>query len=967
MSAMAGSSGARRAAAIGPIVVAALTVSLLPPAPMALAATVDIIAPQSHPHTPADGWQAGVCTTDDPKCTVNTPDQFFRNAAGHPPVGFTQFIVKHREPLPGLKQPVGEVGTVQVDLPPGLSVNPRATPRCPLEDFEGDPARCPPGSRVGKSEVTASVLGVPIAPIDGITRVPVYNLVPPAGEPARFGMDLLGNDIYLETGVAWDADFHEGFTIHVPKMPFAGIPLVDDGVVLKNRLVFDGASGDGTFITTPTTCYDPEQPGVGNVYSNWLLASSIAEEEEPGYRFPQGALPAFESPLPEGEKPLDCDAIPFEPSIEVDPGTARTDSPAGAAVGVGLPEIKDPGKEGKLASSHVRAAQVTLPPGMGLNPSAANGLVACTDAQFGKGTRRPVACPPASRVGRVEIQTPPLPPDSLAGGVYVGRQLSRAPASGDAYRIFVDAESPRYGISVRLLGKVRADPRTGRLTTTFADSPQVPLGSFRLVFDGGAKAPLTSPGACGPHEVAAAMTPWSGNPAATPAGTFALSAAPGGGACPETPGERPFAPGFGAGTDHPQAGAFSPLGVRIARSPGEQELKGVEVRLPPGLTAKLAGAGYCPEGAIAAAAANGGAAEAASPSCPASSLIGSASVLAGSGPAPLPIAGKAFLAGPYRGAPLSLAVVVPATAGPFDLGSVVVRVALFVDRETAQVRAISDPIPHVYGGALLGIRSISVRLERPGFSLNPTSCSPMAIGGTLRGGGANPADPAAFSALGVSVPFQANGCGKLGFAPKLFLRLFGAMRRARNPKLRTVFIARAGDANTARAAVTLPHALFLDQDSVSRVCTRRQYAAGDCPKSSIYGYARAFTPLLDEPLKGPVHLRSSDNRLPDLVASLHGQVDVDLVGRIDSVRGRIRTTYDTVPDVPVSGFVLTIRGGGRGLLTNSRNQCSKRRLRAVARIMSQDGKMANQRPKVRRHCRKAHRHRRQHHRRRGRG
>ena len=944
----------------GLIAAGAMVVGLLLPAPAAVAATADIIAPQNHPHTPADGWQAGTCTTDSPRCTVDIPDQFFRDAAGHPPVGFTQFIVKHtmREPLPGvrLERPVDELMTVRVDLPVGLSVNPQATLRCPLEDFLEGPTNCPPQSAVGESAVTASVLGVPVPPIKGLTRVPVYNLIPPAGEPARFGMDLLGNDIYLEANVAWDSDYHEGFTIHVPKMPFAEIPLVDDGLILKTRLVFDGTLGNGTFITTPTTCDDPEQAGFEGVYSSWLLASSITEGEAPDYQFPQSAFPAFESSLPEGEKPLNCDAIPFEPSVEVDPGTAQTDSPSGAAVTVNLPEIKDPGREGKRASSHLKDVKVTLPVGMGLNPSAASGLVACSDAQFGKGTRNAIACPPASRVGRVEVQTPPLPPDSLAGDVYVGQQLSRDPASGDAYRIFVAAESERYGISARLIGNVSADSQTGQLTTTFANNPQVPLSSLRLVFNGGAKAPLTSSGTCGPHEVATVMAPWSGNTPATPGTSFKFTAAPGGGACPGTLADRPFAPGFGAATENPRGGAFSDFQMSVTRQDGSQELKGVDLQLPPGLTAKLASVRYCPEAALVAAAANSGLAEAASPSCPASSLVGSASVLAGSGPAPLPIEGKVFLAGPHHGAPLSLAVVTPATAGPFDLGSVVVRVALFVDRETAQVTAVSDPIPHVYGGALLDIRSIAVRLDRPEFSLNPTNCSPMAIGGTLRGGGANPADPAAFTALGVSAPFQVRGCEKLDFAPKLSLRLFGSVRRAGNPKLRAVFMARAGDANTARAAVTLPRSLFLDQGSVSRVCTRQQYDAHDCPRNSIYGHARAFTPLLDDPLEGPVYLRSSDNPLPDLVASLHGQVDIDLVGRLDSLNGRIRTTYDAVPDVPVSRFLLAIRGGEQGLLTNSRHQCSRqhrgsrRMLRADARIEGQNGRSASQRPKFRRPC-----------------
>jgi hypothetical protein len=944
-------------------------------APAGQASTGDIIAPSDPNNPKADsGWQAGTCTKDVPdtpeECSVDTPTQFFEQASGHPPFGFTQFIVKNKEPG---QTPVGELKTVRVDLPVGLSVNPGATPQCPLATFEADHTTCPAGSEVGESFVTASVAGVP-KPLPGEPPT-VYNLVPKDGEPALFGFNLAGNNVYLQSDVAWDGDYHEGFTIDVPETPFAKLPPLEGlvgGVVLKNRLVFDGTSGDGTFITTPTTCLGKAVPGpFEQAYSTWLLASSVKEEKEPGYVFPESARPPFESRIPPGTFPKECDSIPFDPSIAVDPSTTQTDSPSGASVTVDLPNIKDPGKEEMQASSQAKAARVTMPAGMGLNPSAANGLEACTDAQFGKGTKAPVACPTASKIGTVSVETPPLPEGPVTGDVYVGQQLSRDPASGDAYRIFVDIESARYGISARLIGNASADPVTGQLTTTLdgrplGGLPQVPFSSFMVKLDDGSKAPLTSPPTCGPNATSSEMTPWSStpgalpageeggpsdNPPATPTNEFSLADAPGGGACAKTLAERPFGPSFAARTVNPQAGAFSPFEVEVARSDGNQELKGVDVDLPPGLSAKLAGVRYCPESAIAAAAANGGAAEAAVPSCPESSLIGSAIAKAGTGPDPIQIAGKAFLAGPYDGAPLSLVVVTPATAGPFDLGSVVVRVALFVDPATAQVHAVSDPIPHVFGGALLDIRSVTVKVDRPQFSLNPTNCSPMAVGGTLRGGGANPLDPAAFSALPVSTPFQVSGCEALGFKPKLFLRVFGGTRRAKNPKLRAVFLARAGDANVGRAAVTLPRSFFLDQASLSKVCTRVQFAADECPKNSIYGYARAITPLLDGPLKGPVYLRSSDNLLPDLVAALRGQVEVELAGRTDTVNGRIRNTFDVVPDVPVSKFILTVRGGKKGLLVNSRSLCGQKgKIRAVARFKAQNGKKANMRPKLRTPC-----------------
>ncbi|HEX6687125.1 MAG TPA: hypothetical protein VF085_00505 [Solirubrobacterales bacterium] len=944
-----------------------------------MADTAGIIAPQNDPHTAVDGWQAGTCKTD-PPCSVATPEEFFEEAAAHPQVGFTQFIVKHKAPG---ETPVEELKTVRVDLPVGLSVNPQATPQCPLAAFESNPANCTAlGAQVGESSVTVSVLGSPAAPIPGVTKVPVFNLIPKDGEPALFGLELAGNDVFLEADLAWDSDYHEGFTIHVPKTPFAEVPVVSllGGLILKNRLVFDGRSGDGTFITTPSTCFDPEQPPHERVYSTYLLASSIAEEADPGYAFPQSAEPAFESPLPDGKKPIDCPGIPYKPSLGIDPGTAQTDSPAGPKIDVEVPHILGGGSR---ESSQTKRAEVTLPPGMGINPAAASGgLQTCTDAQFGKGTRNPVACPAASKIGVAAIDTPPLQNGSLSGSVYVGRQLSRDPTSGQEYRIFVDIESARYGISARLVGNVSADPDTGQLTTTFDDKelgglPQVPFSSFRLDFDDGPHAVLTSPGACGPNKTTALMTPWSGNPAATPSGDFSLSTAPGGGACAKSLADRPFAPNFGAGTAKTQGGAFSPLHMNIARADGNQELKGVDVTLPPGLTAKLAGVRYCPPAALAAAAANSGVAEAAASSCPDSSLIGSADISAGSGPSPIGIEGKVFLAGPYKGAPLSLAAITPATAGPFDLGTVVVRVALFVNPRTAQVRALSDPIPHVYGGATLDLRSIAVKLDRKDFSLNPTNCSQLGFGGSLLGGGANPVDPGAFVPVAVSAPFEADGCEKLGFAPKLFLRLFGATRRAKNPRLRAVLLPHAGDANIARATTILPKSLILDQGNLSKVCTRVQFAAHDCPENSIYGYARAFSPLLDDPLEGPVYLRSSDNPLPDLVAALRGQVNIELDSRTDSVRGHIRNTFDLVPDVPVSKFVLTLQGGSKGLLVNSRNQCPRKGAhrgkgrgaqsskargrgkkargqgkgrRAIVRFKGQNGKKLNLRPRLRAPC-----------------
>jgi hypothetical protein len=943
----------RRAGGYGVIAGAVLALGLGFGGSTAGAAVIDqsaIIAPQHKPPQVDDGWQAGTCYSDSPatECSVDTPGLFFEQAAGHPQVGFTQFIVKHTttEVVPGVKleEPVGDIRTVRVDLPAGLSVNPEATPQCPLDTFEATPLSCPPGSNVGTSHAVAALAGL-VSPQLPAT---VYNIDPPPGEPARFGFNLLGNNVYLRAGVAWEGDYHEYFTIDAPTSPV--------GHVLKNRLVFEGRAGNGTFITTPTTCFDWTQPPFQHVYSTFLRADGHGPGLE-NPNFPSGS-PFIESELPPNTSPKECKSIPFKPTTAVSPGTAQTDSPAGAQVEVAVPfEVPSPAEialpRTKQASSQVRTAKLTLPEGMGINPSAANGLATCTNAQFGKNTRSLAnSCPPASKIGTVAIDTPPLPNGSLNGDVYVGQQLSRDPASGEEYRIFVEAKSARYDITARLIGNVSANPQTGQLTTTFAENPQVPFSSFRLRFNSGPRAPLTSPPTCGPNQATSQMIPWSGNAPAAPVSKFSLATAPGGGACAKTLAERPFGPGFSTNATNPKGGAFTQFAINAVRNDGNQELKGVDITLPPGLTAKLAGVRYCPGATIAAAAANSGAAETANPSCPNSSLVGSAAIAAGSGPDPFRTTGKAFLAGRYKGAPLSLAVITPATAGPFDLGTVVVRVALFVDPETAQVHAVSDPIPHVFGGALLDIRSVNVKLDRPKFTLNPTNCSAMAVAGALRGGGANPLDPAAFSSFPVSSPFKVNGCEKLDFKPKLFMRVFGGTRRAKSPKLRAILVAREGDANIGRSSVKLPKPLILEQASLANVCTRVQFAAHDCPKDSIYGFAEATTPLLDGPLKGPVYLRSSSHELPDMVAALNGQVDVVLAGRIDSVKGRLRTTFATVPDVPVSKFMLTVRGGKkRGLLVNSTSLCA-RKYKVIARFTGQNGKKANQKPKLRTPCKK---------------
>jgi len=622
----------------------------------------------------------------------------------------------------------------------------------------------------------------------------------------------------------------------------------------------------------------------------------------------------------------------------------------------GLPRATAPAKD----------VTVTLPVGMSVNPAAANGLAACSESQIGflsgvpgvHFSEAPQSCPDASKVGRIEVSSPLLDheiKDGVGGartGVYVAKPFDNP--FGSLLAIYLVVEDPITGIIAKLGGKVEPDPVTGQLKTTFEENPQLPIEDFSVHLYKGPEAVLKTPLACGTHTTATVMVPWSAPEGANanPSDSFVTSVAAGGsGPCPASEAEAPHKPSFTAGTVAPQAGAYSPFVFNLTRPDGTQRLGGIETTLPPGLTGKLAGVARCSEAQIALAKSrevpNKGAVEQQSPSCPSTSEVGTVTVAPGAGTTPYYVTGHVYLAGPYKGAPLSLAVITPGVAGPFDLGAVTVRVALRVDPETAQIHAVSDPIPRIIEGILLNVKSVALNLGRPSFTLNPTSCNPMQV--ALN----------AISTLGQSAslatPFQVGGCGALPYKPRFALRLKGGTKRGDHPKLIATVRAKPGEANTAQAQVKLPRSTFLDQAHIRTVCTRVQFAAEACPKGSIYGKATAITPLLDEPLSGNVYLRSSNHKLPDLVVALRGPaslpIEVDLHGKTDSVKRALRNTFEALPDAPVSSFRLELFGGKRGLVVNSRDLCG-RRPRATVFLLAQSGKAAESRPAVQADCTK---------------
>ncbi len=878
-------------------------------------------------------WESLTCKTDvtlpgagdwsntpgsDPCIASNPAERFYTEAAGHPPFGITAFLMNQTGGSPNL--PDGFLKEIRVELPEGLGVNPQATPQCTVQKLSEPVAPGPPVATKCTTEVPGSLVGVdylttlapgPSPPAGTEITIPafVYNIETPDdpespffGAPSMAGFNATGKPTIL-VGDLDPVDQHISFTIHDIESPLT------PGVapIIGSRLVFQGQKGTG-YLTLPSECAGPQ--------------TTILDVLSHPYPIPPGPelerIKTFETPY----SATDCDKVPFDPSIDVTVDS-KTDSPDPATLDVQIPFNPNPTG---ITDSQLEVAKITLPEGGGINPSSANGLVPCTDEQFAKGTNNPITCPIESRVGSVEVVTPSLP-GVLGGEVYVGAPNSNNPSSGEQFRIFLHVVSARFGVNVRLVANVFPNLKTGQITAEVADNPQAPFESFKVHIDGGPKGVLTTPDTCGPHKTTSQLTPFSGNSDAEPSSEFTLDEAAGGGPCPKTLAERPFSPTFSAGTKSTKAGAFSPFELHITRPDGAQEIRQVDVDLPPGMVAKLKGVAYCPEADIAAAAGKSGAAELAAPSCPNSSFVGTTGIDAGSGPAPFHTTGKAYLAGPYKGAPISMAFVTSAVAGPYDLGTVVVRAAINVDPETAEVHAVSDPIPYIFGGVKLDIRKIDVSIDRQNFTLNPTTCrQAFQIGSGIFGGGGNPADPASWFESKPSTEFRASDCKALQFKPKFYARIFGGenqVRRTAHPKFRATLDARKGDANVRRAAFILPRATILDQGHIKTICTRVQLAAKDCPKASIYGNAKATSPLLAGQLKGPVYLTSSDNPLPDLLVDLRGQVDIRLRGVISSEHGRLKTVFRTTPDVAVDKFVLTMKGGDRGLLVNSRDLCSR--------------------------------------------
>jgi hypothetical protein len=850
-------------------------------------------------------------------------------AGGHPDFSYEFALANPGEPESAKE--------VVLNAPQGLFGNPNAVPRCTSSDFAL--MQCPTSSQVGIVTIRANYSG---NPNNLLGTAPIYYVQPQEEEETvRFAFIVPALQIPISTPVAVRTASDYGLRFSdsglTQLIPLAGARLTvwgfpADGSHSGDRFA-KGSPGSpaGCPGSETTACEGPNPAGTANhpminnptVCTGESLPVTLSAIT---YQDPGNATKA-EDELP----PVDhCEKLNFYPVLNASLTTGETDAPSGLNLELQAKQFESDA----LSPSQIKEATVTLPPGLTINPDAADGQQACPDALANFDSEGPAECPDHAKIGTMELETPALD-GPLRGSIYFGE-----PKPGNQYRVFLIADG--FGIHAKLVGDIHPDPRTGQVTADFKDLPQVPFEAFNFHIFASQRALLATPTHCANYTVQSVFKPWNSALADQPSSpNFSLSSGPKGAPCP--PELRPFQPRLVAGTSNPLAGAFSSFHLKLDRDDGDQFLGDLNFRMPPGFTGDLRGISYCSEAQIAAAAANAGRAEQASPSCPASSQIGTTNVSAGPGTNPFNAVGRMYLSGPLEGAPLSLAAITPALAGPYDYGVVVVRVALHVNPRTAQVSAVSETVPQIIGGVPIRMRSIQVNIDRRDFTINPTNCSNFSVDSEGIG---DQGTPALFSSS-----FHAVNCRYLHFNPKMTVKQIGrgATARAANPKMRFVLRTKKGEANIKSVKVTLPKAFAIDQRHLGNLCSKAQLEAESCAGRQAIGSVMTKTPLLDQPLKGPAYAVSGFGKLPRLAFILNGQVRLVPQAQSKSVNGKLTTTVSTVPDAPIGYFRLDLLGGKKGYLVNTRSLCKGDAMIRV-HYKGQNGKTADQNVKTKTAC-----------------
>jgi hypothetical protein len=851
----------------------------------------------------------------------------------------------------GVNGPPEAVKDLRFNTPPGLVGNPTPFPQCPLAKFtrlfsEGN--MCPDNTVVGVASVTIKALdGEP----EAIT-VPLFSLVPSVGEPARFGFVAGNVSVFLDTSVRTGSDY--GVTVTVPNITeLAGF--------ISSRVTFWGVPGDprhdavrGWNCLTPIEGSPPCLP-IGEQLPPPLLSLSTACDgpvrtglETDSWQNRGVFLAPFEYTLGEElDRTLEmdgCNRLPFAPSIGVAPDGQSASTPTGLNVKVHVSQESQLNSEG-LAEGEIRDTTVTLPEGVALNPAAADGLQACSEEEIGylPSESSPGAlrftpdlpssfCPESSKVGTVEIKTPLLP-NPLTGAVYLAAQDQNP--FGSLLALYIVAQDPASGTLVKLAGEVVANPVTGQLVSTFENTPQLPFEELELHFFGGDRAPLSTPSRCGTYTTEASFTPWSSSTPVESSSNFEVTSGPGGEPCPGA--ALPFSPSLTAGTTSIQAGGFSPFTMTVSREDGQQNIQQIQLHMPAGLSGLLTGVELCGE------------AQADAGTCGPGSLIGETTVSVGLGGDPFSVrGGKVYITGPYEGAPFGISVVVPAKAGPYDLGTVVVRGTIAVNPITAALTVTTNSqaqgyaIPRILDGIPLRIKHVNFTTTRSGFTFNPTNCDPMGVTGSIAS--------AEGSSSAVSIPFQVTNCATLAFKPGFKVSTSGKTSRANgaslNVKLTYPKAPFGSQANIKSVKVDLPKQLPSRLTTLQKACPAKTFEANpaSCPVASIVGHATAITPLIPVPLTGPAYFVSYGGaKFPELVIVLQGYgVTLDLHGEtFISKAGITSSTFHTIPDAPVGSFELALPEGQYSALAANGNLC-KSALKMPTAFTAQNGAVIKQ-------------------------
>ena len=898
---------------------------------------------------------------------------------------------------------VQEPKTEIVDLPPGLVGNPQAAAECPEADLVGvekHPEQCPASSVVGNAVIDTS---------EGPVERSIYSVVPESGYPAEFAFEFNAADIYLRARLLPTARGYV-LSVSVPDIIRSTNIWVDGAAItfFGDPTEHDGSGNGKAFLTNPDEC-DARASNATLEMDSWVQPEnwvSPGEEHEAGIVSPLTETPLFDASA--SHAVTGCSSLSFEPSIQVQPEQTTVDTPSGYEINLKIPQA--PSLPGVLATPDLKDAVVRLPEGVSVSPSAANGLVACQasgpegielgaqdqvdadriasehEVHVGEMVQEgeelgvdglvhpsPGHCPAASQVGEVEVFTPLLP-QPLHGHVYVAEpqcggtgQPGCTPASaanGELFGLYLEVAGS--GVVVKLKGTVSANPTTGQLTTTFSEAPQLPFSELRLRLNGGSRAPLANPRSCagfsaGPGGLPLAvstsdLTPWSGwvgsdsGPDATPSSGFEVSGC----------GASAFAPGFLAQTANPAAGAYSPFTLTFSRHDSEQDLAGLTVNMPQGLLGRIAGFAQCGGAEVAAAENNTG-------GCPAGSRVGTATAAAGAGSTPFWQSGPVYLTGPYNGGPFGLAVVVPADAGPYRLGNIVVRAAIHIDPSTAAVTVVSNPgvggIPIIKDGVPLRVRTVNVTVGGEAgsgtpFTFNPTNCAASKINATI--------SSAQGASANVSTPFAAAGCAGLAFKPVLTASTAGKASKAGGASLDVRIVmprpgpsssatTQGGEADIAKVDLQIPKQLSSRLTTLQKACTEAQFGANPagCPSASDIGSAVVHTPLLNSPLAGPVYLVSHGGAaFPDVEIVLQGEgVRLVVDGKTQIKKGVTYSHFETVPDAPFESFETKLPTGrysifGANLPEKSKYDFCGQTLQMPTELVGQNGAVIKQTTRV---------------------